>query len=479
MPKWQREVESLARLCVEKVYNDRKTVYDFDGILPELAIEIFYGKCREKVLKENQICQLIKPGLVKLHLDLWNSKFLPQVLRTIGETQRHLKDLTLKVNLCLKKFGPRSKFIKLSDDVYEALAPALQKVVKLALNFGAKEILHSINNYDNLEELVYLTDTCTMNIHDSQLELAKYVLKTFKNLKSWKGPDDTKIMMAIYELYTEDPNFKTAIKTISVLNRALPGSVQTEKLLLKDLFRLVPMTMTTKIEELLLWTMNEEEDLSYFPAMTPSLKTIKLFGNNKKRLSPSFYKLLSCHGSTLTEIDIWSVGHTNVEFMIDKCPNLRKLHLCLFSLPFDASFPPIETCKPLKWIESLRLSYMCIYRGFDLGQSTWMALLGDATKLKHLDLGFLTCSGLILALKKIYHKHKFPSLETLDMRDCYGIEMNDLLPIIEESDNPLRRVKILKCPKISHAEVKAYEKRLKSSNITIDVFCRQPRLPNW
>ncbi len=129
----QFRVARLIGLCIKRIAKDNETVYDFDGILPVLAIQIFYSKCYHKMLKENQIVQLIKPGLTRLDL-WWRSDLLPQILRAIGSTQRHLKDVTLV----------KGENIQLDKNVYKALAPALQQVNSLEINFGTKEIIYSL-----------------------------------------------------------------------------------------------------------------------------------------------------------------------------------------------------------------------------------------------------------------------------------------------------------------------------------------------
>ena len=123
--------------------------------------------------------------------------------------------------------------------------------------------------------------------------------------------------------------------------------------------------------------------------------------------------------------------------------------------------------RPLEPLKNLTTLTLDATNSFNITEDILTALLSEATKLESLFLWQFNGSNLKKALKKIYETHKFPSLNRFDLYRVNRLTLEDLLPMIEDSDNPLKQVSISYCDDISEEDIKHYKRRVKNLDIKV------------
>ena len=402
----------MSQLPAEKTFNELNIdaiADNFDGlqVSPEVAFEILRRKCENGTLELIHVKELIKPGLKRFNLDL-GPQCPPSIVDEILKTAVGKKCLFKNFSL---------SFFNCSWECLEAATETLTEAKVVHIRAACLK--------DKIDDLVLNLRKC-VNLESLGLGVAvkevtlEFILTRFKNLKVLGLCYENDIAGAIVRLRLADHNF------------------------------------TTSLEEFAITRPMKARDARALLAATPTMRSMLLNGASWSFLSA----LLKKYGSTLREITLYNTNGINMGRLFRQCPqlDLLKMSHCTFERdPFDDQEIP-----PLKQLTRLTLVQV------DLSENQWLALLAMATKLHFLMVENCDDFHFRAALKKTCEsRHRFPSLQTLRLYRVDNLALKDLLPMIEESDNPLEYVQVDECDFIGTKEMEEYKQRVQRFGVEV------------
>ncbi len=184
--------------------------------------------------------------------------------------------------------------------------------------------------------------------------------------------------------------------------------------------------------------------------------------------------LLARHGLKLSEMTL-KLSSIDVNAIVRLCPNLEKLSL-QFCLPQKPKSRPCARLQqsplpalPLKRLKTLNL----IYNELGFVDKRIFSLL-SCPALTSVRVDGANGRTLPTLLNNVLiERHAFPYLEELKLDRCRDITLEDLLPIIEDATNPLKRVSFNMCKGIHLKAVVEYQQRMKKTQLKkVEYTCR-------
>ncbi len=420
---------SLKNICIKFIALDTRTKYDYEGILPTLALEVLKRKIHFNNVKFVDVDALVKPGLTHINMRIPEDGSGIRILKAIGRTQKALKDVRLYPGQKENFFDDTPKEML---EAFKDFSQCLKTVVRLEFYIHLPVDKHedllplwmqALNQSPQLEHL---------NIDFDDEEFCVMALKKLKKLKVLNVMDT---VQTVFHMWQEDPDLKLGPTHMSVNNDTMNADELT-------------IAIATQVGQVLpavksfIFRSQCGADLYGLNNIQPCIKTLDIEMHSNYTAN-SISSVVNHHGSTLTKLCLYIVKEIDFAHIIKFCPNLEELDIggCYNLVENE----PIDNCLPLKSLKKLSLIFAdCGYDGFELPAVSiqiWNLLLND--DMKHLAVEHSDCSTLRKALKEIYNVHYFPRLTSLVIQHNIGIESNDLSPIINNSKTSLKHVSFL------------------------------------
>ena len=250
-----------------------------------------------------------------------------------------------------------------------------------------------------------------------------------------------------------DPNFSTNINNVFI-NLRSDNDIGTQ---LDEV-----VSAMKEIKRINISASNAENvcDFSCLNTTKASLDFLMIQGRTEYGLSNNIFRVIEYHGKTLTIVHFSNVSNFNLTHLLHHCPHLMDLSLDTCSLLDDDDVH--MRLDPLKEMRELMIVNYSGNVNVNINEYCWLALLAEAKKLNYLDLTGYDGKNLKRALKKVYKRHNFPSLNHFGLTNVNALTLTDLLPMIEHSKNPLEQVIIHNCNDIGIDDFNNYEERMTS-----------------
>ncbi len=450
MPHLRAIKSSIEELCIEMLAKDKKVQNDFRCLSalpdPQIAFQVLKRKLNNhENLQIHHIDQLVSSRLQNVELVNWNDpdmKLMEELVKVLNKKKCQLETLKLY-------WGNHEALYKTISD----LLPSLGNLKEIGLSSHGdfpytNDLIRALGQCPSLQSLDFNMGFEKLEIHSIEFMLLKF--KLLKRL--FVMFSNGKINKALCRLHEADTSFSTGLESIT-------------------------------------WEPNEEDDLKFEAAISSmvcvkrvnilktdgitdlnclirSTASIKMLNITLKSPNSLDYELIApvieCHRDTLDEVIFECVENINMPHLIRHCP-----HLTLLDIEWNCSFiynnNDEEEIPPSKKLLHLRISYPIEQSD----EKIWFALLSEATKL--IQMVLIDFDGAILqrTLKKVYELHNFPGLMRLFLIEVDGITIKDLLPMIETSDNPLKRVCFEDCSGINKEELMAYKLRMEPFKVVV------------
>ena len=213
----------LKTLSIDYIAKDKDTKYDFNDLLPSLAMDVlmrkldlYNAKSDDGILKFEHVDGLIMPGLEHIDLEIPMDNLGCKILKTIGKTQRALKFVILARDMNGSSTDENEISIKMWEAVKE-FSKALKSVVFFHYRIPSDFELFSYNWKTFLRESSQL-EYLYIHIYNGHTNLSIWALKTLKRLKVL---DTFDTVGPICCLANEDASVKfECLQNLSLLYRA-------------------------------------------------------------------------------------------------------------------------------------------------------------------------------------------------------------------------------------------------------------------
>ncbi len=449
-------VQSLLDKCIEKLAADDTTAHDFDSIAAlqhgQISLEILKKKLVPyNNLKKHQIDGLLSRRLSVIHRMNTETEetfyasddVVIEILKTIGAKK-----------LPLKRFSMQNR---ISIDI-NLLLPAFSQVQEIVFSSSIQINSESLKVLKKFNRLKFLSIMYMDELKAK--ELVNFFLTEMNSLKRL-NVSGINVANAICRLRRMDPNFSSSITRVFVNLRHdnLENDID---------FQLDEVISGMKeIKIISIGASNAEKycDFNCLNTAKANLEDLGIQGPIEYGLNNTF-RVIEYHGKTLTQVDFYRVNDLDLIHFLHHCPHLEKLSIFNCSLLNGNINMQLDS---LRKLTRLHIFYYHFGGYNDIKENFWLVLLAKAKMLKSLDLRGFYGTYLQSALKKVYKRHNFPSLNDFRLINVNDITLTDLLPMIEHSKNPLKQVIIENCNDIAIDDLNKYKERMisKFGNVNI------------